>query len=57
MVTTITLKKGSVVVLKTPKPMPEAMAEKVLAELKNMFPDNEVLLPNGAELIIIEPES
>lgn len=56
MVSTIKLKKSSVVVLKTPNPMPEAMAEKVLAELKKMFPDNEVLLPNGAELIIIEQE-
>lgn len=56
MVSTIKLKKGSIVVLKTPAPLPEVMAEKVLAELKKMFPDNEVMLPNGAELIIIEPE-
>ena len=56
MVTTVKLKKGSVVVLKTVNPMPEAMANKVLAELQRMFPDNDVLLPNGAEIIILEQE-
>ena len=53
---TYKLKKTSVVVLQTKTAMPEQMAEKVLEELKKMFPDNEVLLPNGAELIIIERE-
>lgn len=53
---TYKLSKKSVVVLQTKIPMPEQMAEKVLAELKKMFPDNEVLLPNGAELLIIEQE-
>jgi len=56
MLTTFKLKKSSVVVLKTKTPMPEDMADKVLAELQKMFPNNQVLLPNGAELIIIEQE-
>ncbi len=50
----IKLNKSDVIVLKTPTPMPEQMAEKVLKQLNEMFPDNQVLLPNGAELIIIE---
>lgn len=54
MITTIALKKGSVVVLKTPHPLPEIMAERLLVDLKKAFPDNEVLLPNGAEIFIIE---
>ena len=49
----IKLKKSDVIVLKTTT-MPDQLADKVLIELKKMFPDNEVLLPNGAELIIIE---
>ncbi len=42
--------------LKTKTPMPELMAEKVLAKLQEMFPNNAVLVPNGAELVIIEQE-
>ena len=56
MIERIKLKKTDVIVLQTKTPMPEAMADKVLEELKKMFPDNEVLLPNGAELIILERE-
>lgn len=56
MIERIKLKKGDVVVLTTKQPMPEIMAERVLASLNKMFPDNEVLLPNGAELIIFERE-
>lgn len=56
MVTTITLKKNSIVVVKTVHPLPEEKADRLLTELKKVFPDNEVLLPNGAEIIIIEPE-
>lgn len=56
MIERIKLKKSDVIVLKTTAPMPEQLAEKVLAELNKMFPDNEVLMPNGAELIIIERE-
>ena len=56
MIERIKLKNTDVIVLKTKTPMPEEMAEKVLAELQKMFPNNQVLLPNGAELIIIEQE-
>ena len=56
MIERIKLKPSDVIVLKTKAPMPDLMAEKVLEELKKMFPDNEVLLPNGAELIILERE-
>jgi hypothetical protein len=56
MLSIVTLKKGSVVVVKTVHPLPEEKADRLLTELKKVFPDNEVLLPNGAEIIIIEPE-
>jgi hypothetical protein len=56
MIERIKLKQGDVVVLTTKSPLPDQLAEKILVELKNMFPDNQVLLPNGAELTIIEQQ-
>jgi Mrp family chromosome partitioning ATPase len=56
MIKKVKLKKGSVIVVTTPNRMPAEMAEKVIKELREMFPDNKVLMPNGAEIIILEQE-
>lgn len=52
----VTLKKGSVIVIQTVHPLEEGKADHLLKEMKQVFPDHQVLLPNGAELIILEPE-
>lgn len=54
MITTLNLKRGSVVVVEPRNILSDDKAEKLLKELQEIFPDNKVLLPNGAKLVILE---
>ena len=50
----IKLKKGDVIVVKTSRPLPDRAVEEIVAGFKKAFPDNEILLPQGAKISIIE---
>ena len=52
----IKLKKSDVIVVETATPLPLEIAEKVLAQFKGVFPDNQVFMPNGAKISIMEVE-
>lgn len=52
----IKLKKSDVIVVETATPLPLEIADKVLAQFKMVFPDNQVFMPNGAKISIIETE-
>ena len=57
MITTLNLKRGSVVVVEPRNILSDDKAEKLLEELQEIFPYNKVLLPNGAKLVILETET
>jgi hypothetical protein len=50
------VKKGSLIVLRTRQILPDKLVEEITEKLKQVFPECEVLLPNGAELTILEAE-
>jgi hypothetical protein len=54
MIERVKLKKGDVIVVNTKNSLSTDAAEAVVRKFKEAFPDNEVMLPNGAEIFILE---
>lgn len=52
----IVLKKGEVLMIETKDSLPDKVASEIRDKFKEIFPDIEVFIPNGAKVTILSAE-
>lgn len=57
MIDRVVLKKGDMLIVETPSPLPDKLVIEITSKLKESLPDGvEVFMPNGAKLTVVSAE-